>query len=200
MVWPGPTGERSTMWLTIDVGADAHVEWHPCPTVSVAGSDHRMSTVVRLGPRATCRVVEELGLGRGDEQSGLLDASVRIEHAGTAVVHHRERFGPGVPGWGGTTAVGRARFVRQEFRVGQPARPIRRDRRRHGRGCGAPDRIRRHRDPRRRPRPAERAGTCQWLALTTHPASRLWSDHQSTTRRHNQQAEMRRDARWGSQG
>ena len=122
MVWPGPTRASSTMCLTIDVGAEAHVEWHPCPTVSVAGSDHHMSTVVRLAPGATCRVVEEIGLGRGDEESGLLDASVRIERSGTPLVHHRERFGPGVPGWGGTTAVGRARFVRQEFSVGQPAR------------------------------------------------------------------------------
>jgi urease accessory protein len=122
MVWPGPNGARSTMCVTIDVGADAHVDWHPCPTVSVAGSDHRMTTVVRLGPAATCRVVEELGLGRGDEHSGALDASVRIERRGATIVHHREQFGPGVPGWGGTTAVGRARFVYQEFSVGAHAR------------------------------------------------------------------------------
>ena len=125
MVWPGPSGAQSTMCVTIDVGADAHLEWHPCPTISVVGSNHRMSTVVRLGPGATCRVVEELGLGRGDEESGLLDASVRIERSRTPVVHHRERFGPGVPGWGSTTAVASARFVHQEFLVGRAARTAR---------------------------------------------------------------------------
>jgi urease accessory protein len=121
MIWPGPFGQPSTTCLTIDVGADAHVDWHPCPTVSVAGSNHRMSTRVRLDPGATCRVVEELALGRGDEASGALDATVRVERAGTPLVHHRERFGPGVPGWGSTTAVASSRFVHQEFAVGRPA-------------------------------------------------------------------------------
>src|SRR4029079_4103497 len=36
IVWPGPDGRSSTASLTIDVGARAHVDWHPCPTVSVA--------------------------------------------------------------------------------------------------------------------------------------------------------------------
>jgi len=122
MVWPGPTREQSTMCVTIDVAPQAHVEWHPCPTISVARSNHQISTVVRLAAGATCRVVEELGLGRGDEESGVLDASVRIERAGAADVHHRERFGPGVPGWGSTTSVAGARFVHQEFAVGAPSR------------------------------------------------------------------------------
>lgn len=122
IVWPGPDGQRSCATLTIDVGAGAHVDWHPCPTVSVAGSDHRMSTIVRLDPGATCRVVEELALGRGDETGGRLDATVRIERGGEPVVHHRERFGLDVPGWGSSTAVGAARFVHQEFRVGECAR------------------------------------------------------------------------------
>jgi urease accessory protein len=121
IVWPGPDGQSSTASLTIDVGAGAHVDWHPCPTVSVAGSDHHMSTIVHLGRGASCRVVEELALGRGDEAGGRLDAIVRIERDGAPVVHHRERFGPGTPGWGTTTAVGDARFVHQEFRVGEPA-------------------------------------------------------------------------------
>ena len=121
IVWPGPNGHASSATLTIDVGAGAYVEWHPCPTVSVAGSDHRMSTMVLLARGATCRVVEELALGRHGEPSGLLDATVRIERLGVPVVHHRERFGPGTPGWGSTTAVGPARFVHQEFRVGQSA-------------------------------------------------------------------------------
>jgi len=44
-----------------------------------------------------------------------------IRRDGAPVLHHRERFGPGTPGWGSTTAVGDARFVHQEFRVGVPA-------------------------------------------------------------------------------
>ena len=118
IVWPGPHGQRSTMSLTIDVGAGAHVDWSPCPTISVAGCDHLMSTVVRLDRGATCRVVEELALGRGDEPTGRLDATVRIERDGAPLVHHRERFGVDVPGWSSTTAVGDARFVHQAFRVG----------------------------------------------------------------------------------
>jgi urease accessory protein len=121
IVWPGPLGQRSSTTLTIDVGVDAHVDWHPCPTISVAASDHRMETIVRLSEGATCRIVEELGLGRGDEPSGRLDATVRIERGNDCVVHHRECFGAGTPGWLSTTAIGDARFVHQEFRVGEPA-------------------------------------------------------------------------------
>ena len=122
IVWPGPHGQRSTMSLTIDVGTGAHVDWHPCPTVSVAGSDHVMSTLVRLEPGATCRIVEELALGRGDEPTGRLDTSVRIERDRSPIVHHRERFGEGLPGWGSTTSIGGARYVHQEFRVGGDSR------------------------------------------------------------------------------
>lgn len=125
ILWPGPAGERSTSTVTIDVGIGADVEWAPCPTVSVRGSNHRSLTLVRLAPGARCRVVEEIVLGRGDEEAGTLDASIRIERDELPVVHHREQFGQHVPGWGSTTSVGSARFVHQEFRVGRPARESR---------------------------------------------------------------------------
>jgi urease accessory protein len=121
IVWPGPHGERSSTRHEFDVGADAHLDWEPCPTVSVAGSDHRSHTLIRLAPGATCRIVEELALGREREPSGMLEASVRIERDGQPIVHHRERFGPEVAGWGSTAAVGQARFVHQEFIVGLDA-------------------------------------------------------------------------------
>jgi urease accessory protein len=77
--------------------------------------------LIRLARGATCRIVDELALGREREPSGLLEASVRVERDGQPIVHHRERFGPEVAGWGSTAAVGHARFVHQEFIVGVDA-------------------------------------------------------------------------------
>ena len=49
MAQPGPHGEQSQLLVEVVVDDDAVLDWRPQPTVSVAGSDHRVD--VRLSRR-----------------------------------------------------------------------------------------------------------------------------------------------------
>ncbi len=118
IVLPGPTGAPSTMTTRCMVGRDAHLDWIGEPTVSVAGSDHTVTTVVELHESATCRIVEEVSLGRSDEPSGRLRLIMRVERAGHPVVHHDETFGPDVLGAGSVVSTGHARHTWSEVLVG----------------------------------------------------------------------------------
>lgn len=121
IVLPGPTGTPSTMMTTCVVGMDAHLEWVGEPTVSVAGSDHTVETLVELDDTATCRVVEEVSLGRSDEPSGRLRLVIRVERGGRPLVHHDETFGPDVLGAGSAVSTGTARHALSEVLVGVDA-------------------------------------------------------------------------------
>lgn len=118
VVLPGPTGAPSTMTSRCSVGPGAHLDWMGEPTVSVAGSDHTVTTVVHLDDTATCRIVEEVSLGRSGEVSGALRLVLRVERGGRAVLHHDESFGPGVPGFASSVSVGTARHVLSAVIVG----------------------------------------------------------------------------------
>lgn len=121
MVWPGAEPGRSEMSTACVVGELAHLDWRPEPTVSVAGSDHLITTRVELAPTATCRLIDELSLGRHDEPSGALEWQLRVERGGRVLVHHAERFGPDVPGYGSVVGVGSARHVCSGVLVGVDA-------------------------------------------------------------------------------
>lgn len=111
MVWPGTGDEPSIATTTIRVGDGAHLRWWPEPTISVVGSQHRIRTRIELSGSATCEVVEEYVLGRWQEPSGDLTTELRVERDGRALVHHGERFGPGLPGAGSLARSGAARHV-----------------------------------------------------------------------------------------
>lgn len=121
MIWPSNPPRLSVMTTSVRVAAGAHLEWRPCPMVSVAGSDHLASTWVTLAADATCVIVEEVALGRHGQPSGDLELRLRVERAGRPLVHHVERFGPGVPGAGSVVSVGAARHVLQAVLVGVAA-------------------------------------------------------------------------------
>ncbi len=121
LVYPGPSGEPSSMRTMCDVGDCGHLDMQLEPTISVQGSDHSAVTRVRLAPTATCRVVEEAVLGRAAEPAGHLALSLRVERGGRPLVHHDERFGPGVPGARSSVSVGAARYVLTAVVVGPPA-------------------------------------------------------------------------------
>jgi urease accessory protein len=118
MVWPGPDGAPSSTTTTCTVGSGGHLDLWLEPTISVAGSHHRAKTLVRLAEGATCRVVEEVVLGRTGEPSGRLDVTLRVERAGLPLLYHAEAFGPGVPGALSSVSIGTARFALAGFVVG----------------------------------------------------------------------------------
>lgn len=121
VVWPGPDGAASTVWTRCEVGRGGHLDLAPEPTVSVTGSRHRSITRVDLAADATCRVVDEVSLGRTGEPPGRLDLSVRVRRAGSVLVHHDERFGPGTTGGRTSVGVGAARHVVSAVLVGVDA-------------------------------------------------------------------------------
>ena len=118
IAWPGVGGAVSSMTTECTVGHGAHLDLWPEPIISVTGSRHRAVTVVRLDRDATCRVVEEVVLGRRDEASGHLELSLRVERGGRPLVHHDESLGPDVPGAWSSVSVGAARFVLTAVLVG----------------------------------------------------------------------------------
>ncbi|MFP5489670.1 MAG: hypothetical protein ACLGHQ_15365, partial [Acidimicrobiia bacterium] len=67
---------------------------------------------------ATCRIVDEVSLGRTGEPSGDIITSLRVERAGSVLVHHDERFGPGHPAHLTSVGVGAARHVLTALLVG----------------------------------------------------------------------------------
>ena len=121
MLWPGPRGAGSLLRTRCDVGADGHLDLAPEPTVSVVGSRHRSNTSVFLAGGATCRLVEELSLGRTGELSGDVELSLRVEREGSLLVRHDECFGPGHPGSVTSVGVGAARHVVAAVLVGVAA-------------------------------------------------------------------------------
>ena len=125
MVWPGPGGECSTMSTEATVGSGGRLDLWLEPTLSVARSWHRASTIVRLAGSATCCVVEEVVLGRTGECSGRLDLALRVERDGSALAHHDESFGPDVAGAWSSVSVGSARHVLSAVLTGVDAGPPR---------------------------------------------------------------------------
>lgn len=125
VVWPGPDGTASRLRTRCDVGVGGHLDLAPEPTISVVGSRHRSITRVRLAAGATCRVVEEVSLGRTGEPAGDLGLSVRVEREGRALVHHDEWFGPSADAGTTSVSVGAARHVVSAVLVGVVAGPPR---------------------------------------------------------------------------
>lgn len=111
MIQPDPTGAASTQRSRLTVGAGGHLDWRPEPAVSVRGSHHAVETTVDLAADATCRIVEEVSLGRSSEPSGHLRLGFRVVRDGVTLVHHAESFGPDVPGAGSVVSVGAGRHV-----------------------------------------------------------------------------------------
>jgi urease accessory protein len=95
MAQPGPRGEPSELSVDLVVGQEAILDWHPQPTVSVMGSDHRV--VVRLSTTSTSRVTmrEGVSLGRNCELSGRFALRERVTIDGLAVLDHETVFAPG---------------------------------------------------------------------------------------------------------
>ena len=118
VVWPGPDGSSSSMRTTCDVAAGGRLDLASEPTVSVVGSRHRSVTRVRLADDATCRIVEELSLGRTGEPSGDIGLSLRVERDGRPLFHHDEWFGPNCAGAATSVSVGAARHVVSAVVVG----------------------------------------------------------------------------------
>lgn len=108
MAQPGPRGEPSELEVDLLVGHESILDWHPQPTVSVVGSDHRL--VVRLSATSTSTVTmrEGVSLGRTAELPGRFALRERVTIDGLAVLDHETVFAPGALMGPGAQGSGRA--------------------------------------------------------------------------------------------
>lgn len=114
MVQPGTTPSSSSLRTTLVIGSDAVVDWELQPTVSVAGSRHRTSTLLSVGATSSLRFCETVCLGRFEEQSGTLAVHQRLVVDGIGVLDHETVFGGGAlrgPGGHGRHRVHRSTVV-----------------------------------------------------------------------------------------
>lgn len=95
LVQPGPSGLASSLAVHADVGDGATLDWDPEPTVSVAGSVHRTTTLLRVHQAARVRWTDRVALGRDGEPPGRLVLHQRVERAGRVVLDHCVEFADG---------------------------------------------------------------------------------------------------------
>ena len=111
LVYPGPSGRRSSFRVTADVGPGARLSWETEPTVLVRGCDHEATVHVRLAGGACLFWREVVVLGRHDEPSGSLLQRLRVDRDGHPLVRNDLAVGPAWPGSLGPAGVGAARAV-----------------------------------------------------------------------------------------
>lgn len=117
LVLPGPHGTASSLSLTVSVEDGAALIWRPEPTILAAGCRHTATTRVSVGTGCTVVWLEELVLGRHDEEPGM--ATTRLVVDRNAVPLLRTGLDIGTPGWRGPGGVGAdARIVSQVFQMG----------------------------------------------------------------------------------
>ena len=121
LVWPAPTPAASTMVTTVTVDEGAELVLAPEPTITVAGSRHRATTLVDLAPTARCELVEEYSLGRSGEPAGTIETSLRLVRGGRPLFHHDEVLGALAEAGTTSVGVGGARHVTTMLVVGEPA-------------------------------------------------------------------------------
>jgi urease accessory protein len=85
---PDPRGRSSVAVIDARIAAGTHLDWCPEPLISVAGSDHRMTTVLRIESGASVRWTDTIVLGRTAERPGRVAARLRVEIDGTPVLDH----------------------------------------------------------------------------------------------------------------
>lgn len=127
---PDPRGRSSVAVTDVHIAAGADVDWAPEPLISVAGSDHRTTTVLRIELGARLRWTDTIVLGRTGEPPGRIAARLRVEVDGAPLLDHDlvaglARAGVAHAGdrdpLGGPGANGRARTLTSTVLIGPDA-------------------------------------------------------------------------------
>lgn len=123
---PDPRGRSSVAVTEVEVADGADVDWHPEPLISVAGSDHRMTTVLRVSSSVHLRWTDTIVLGRTGEPPGRVASRLRLEVDGVVALDHDlvaglARTGGDRDPLRGPGANGRARVLTSTLLVGPTA-------------------------------------------------------------------------------
>jgi urease accessory protein len=102
---PGRGQSRTRVSATVH----GRLEWLPEPVVAAHRCDHRMESLVELGPSASLVWREEIVCGRHGEDPGDLTVSTRVRRDGRPLFAQDLAVGPRAPAWSGPTGLGGAR-------------------------------------------------------------------------------------------
>ncbi|MBW8483492.1 urease accessory protein UreD [Actinomadura parmotrematis] len=87
-----PGDGESRMTVRASVGAGAHLDFAPEPTVAARGCRHRAAAEIDLAADATLRWFEELVLGRHREEPGRHTSRFDVTVAGVPLLRHELRL------------------------------------------------------------------------------------------------------------
>jgi urease accessory protein len=99
VVLPARTGLDSVTTVTVDVAPGGQLDLGLSPTVVTARAAHRTSVHAAVAEDAALRLTEQVVLGRAGEGPGRWTGTVRVERAGTPILHTSQELGPGGAGW-----------------------------------------------------------------------------------------------------
>ena len=121
--FPGP-GALCRRWTSSSWSPWAgSLSWLPEPLLLVAGADHRMTTRIRLDPRARLVVRDVVVRGRHRERSGSLRQRLVVDVDDRPLLRNELRLGPRWPGADGPAGAGDAVRVAQTLLVGAGPSP-----------------------------------------------------------------------------
>ncbi|HTW10656.1 MAG TPA: urease accessory protein UreD [Acidimicrobiales bacterium] len=103
------TGARLEIVVTVEPGGQ--LDWHLKPLVASSRCQYRQVANVQLAEGASARWVEEIVLGRHNEEPGSLALRLDFDYAGRPLLRHEVRVGPGATGWDGPGVLGVYRAV-----------------------------------------------------------------------------------------
>ncbi|WP_019925766.1 urease accessory protein UreD [Nocardia sp. BMG111209] len=94
---PGRETPLSVAYWRLAVGAGAHLDFAPEPTVVADGAEHHAVTTVDLAADATLHLAEHIQIGRSGEDSGRWRGDLIADRAGLPLLRHRLELGAGAP-------------------------------------------------------------------------------------------------------
>jgi urease accessory protein len=116
---PGVTDDRSQMRIEVTLASHASLFWRPEPLILAAGANHIALTRIELGDGVDLVWVDELVLGRHDEQCGRLSSRLVVDGPSGPVL--RTGLEIGAPGWDGPAVTNGHRAHAQVLLAGVPA-------------------------------------------------------------------------------
>jgi urease accessory protein len=101
----------SSLSIEVEVEAGGSLDWYLQPLVASRSCNFSQRAYVSLASGARLRWVEEVVLGRHDEEPGRLDLRLDVDVDRRPLLRHQLTVGPGARGWDGPAVVGRERAV-----------------------------------------------------------------------------------------
>ncbi len=118
---PGRDGAQSRLHTYLRVGDGATLSYRPEPLISVRGSDHTVCTTVELAADACLVLLDELVLGRHNEDSGRVRSQLRVVRDGRTLLAHDLDVGGEADAWTSAAVIGSARAVVSMVVIGPEA-------------------------------------------------------------------------------